>query len=83
MSEPKTIHMTLPNGLALLFVDMINLNLSHIQLMEVDSYGYRETFLTFRASEEAKWVKAGEQAGFKKGLASGRREIIEQLMHSG
>ena len=72
--------MVLTPELAELFLEVINLNLSHVHIKPEDEDGYCETFLRFRTSQEKVWLKSGEQAGFKKGLESGRREIFEKLM---
>lgn len=84
MSESINIDLILPEDLLKLFSEASGMNLAFVFSEPPDEAGNCDTRLLFAGTDIKAWVgdaaKAGEEAGFKKGLESGRREIIEQLM---
>lgn len=87
MSESINIDLIIPEDLLRLFSEASGMNLAFVFSTPPDESGNCDTRLLFAGTDIKAWVgdaaKAGEQEGFKKGRESGRREVFEQLMHSG
>jgi len=89
MTDRICIPMTEKSAFLLEFA--INKTVTGISVYDVPGTDMKRVEIRLTCPDNKAWLKAGEQAGFKageqagfkNGLESGRREIFEQLMHSG